>query len=42
MFNHVRDVKGRHNLIMWGWTKLDAHAHSSTNIFKTTTVFSGR
>ena len=25
MFNHMRDVKGRHNLIMWGWTKLDAH-----------------
>ena len=33
------DVKGRHDLITWGWTKLDAHARSNTSVFKTTTVF---
>ena len=42
-FYHARDVKGRHDLITWGWTKLDAHTCSSTSVLKTTTVFfSGR
>ena len=36
----MHDVKGRHNLNMWGWSKLGAHAHSSTSVFKTmSTVF---
>ena len=34
----MHDVKGRHNLITWGWTKLGAHARSGTSVFKTTTV----
>ena len=34
----MHDVKGRHNLITWGWTKLDAHVRSGTSVFKTTTV----
>ena len=43
IFYHVRDVKGRHDLITWGWTKLGTHAHSSTSVLKTTTdFFSGR
>ena len=29
-FYHVCDVKGRHNLIMQGWTKQSAHTCSST------------
>ena len=36
---HVHNVKGRHNLIMYGWTKPGAHACLSTSIFKTTIVF---
>ena len=36
---HMRDIKGRHILITWRWTKLGVHAHSSTSIFKTTRVF---
>ena len=36
---HMRDVKGRHELITRGWTKLDAHAHSNTSVFKTPRVF---
>jgi len=28
-FYHVRDVKGRHDLITRGWTKLGAHARSN-------------
>ena len=32
----MRDIKGIHDLIMWGWTKLGAHACSHTRIFKTT------
>ena len=38
-FYHVCDVKGRHDLITRGWTKLGAHARSSTSIVETTTVF---
>ena len=30
------DVKGKHNLIIWGWTKSGAHIHSNTTVF---TVF---
>ena len=33
------DVKGRHDLITWGWTKFGAHARSNTSIFRTTRVF---
>ena len=33
---HVRDVKGKHDLLIRGWTKSGAHAHSNTTIF---TVF---
>ena len=28
------DVKGRHDLITWGWTKLGAHARSNTSILR--------
>ena len=35
----MRDVKGRHDLLTWGWTKLGAHARSRTSVFKTATVF---
>ena len=35
----MRDVKGRHNLITRGWTKLGAYARSRTSVSKTTTVF---
>ena len=38
-FYHVRDVKGRLDLITRGWTKLGAHARSNTSVFKTTAVF---
>ena len=38
----MRDVKGRYDLITRGWTKLGAHAHSNTSVFKTTTVFFSR
>ena len=31
---HVCDVKGRHHLIKWWLTKLNAHARSSTSVFK--------
>ena len=30
IFYHVRDVKGRHDLITREWTKLGTHAHSRT------------
>ena len=34
------DAKGRHDLITQGLTKVGAHAHLSTSVFKTyTTVF---
>ena len=36
---HVCDVKGRHDLMMHGWTKPCTHACLSVNIFKTTIVF---
>ena len=36
---HMHDVKGRHDLIMWGWTKLLIHACSCTSAFMTATVF---
>ena len=35
----MRDVKGRHDLITQGWTKLGTHTGSKTSVFKTTTVF---
>ena len=35
----MRDVKGRHNLITQGWTKLGTHARSRTSALKTTIVF---
>ena len=35
----MRDVKGRHDLIKQGWTKLGAHTGSKTSVFKNTTVF---
>ena len=35
----MRDVKGRHDLITWGWTKLGSHARSRTSALKTTIVF---
>ena len=38
-FYHMHDIKGRHDLITRGWTKLGAHALSRTSVFKTTTVF---
>ena len=38
-FYYVCDGKGRHDLIMRGWTKLGAHARSNISVFKTTTVF---
>ena len=38
----MRDVKGRHDLITWGWTKLGGHTRSNTSVFKTTTVFFSR
>ena len=38
----MRDVKGRHNLITQGWTKLGTHARSRTRVFKTATVFFSR
>ena len=31
-FYHVCDVKGRHDLIMRGSTKLGTHAHSRTSV----------
>ena len=36
---HVSDVKGKHDLIMRGWTELGAHTCSRTSALKTTTVF---
>ena len=38
-FYHICDVKGRHDLITQGWTKLGAHACSNTSVFKTPRVF---
>ena len=35
----MHDVKGKHNLIMRGWTKSGAHAHSNITVF---TIFFGR
>lgn len=32
-FYHICVVKGRHDLFMLGWSKLDVHTHSSTSIF---------
>ena len=32
-FYHICDVKGRHDLITQGWTKLGAHACSNTSVF---------
>lgn len=34
----VCDVKGRCNLIIWGWTKPDTHTRSSVSAHKTITV----
>ena len=31
-FYHVCDVKGRHDIITWGWTKLGVHACSHTSV----------
>ena len=28
------DVKGKHDLIIQGWTKSGAHTHSNTTVFK--------
>ena len=35
----MRDIKGRHDLITRGWTKLGAHARSNISVFKTPRVF---
>ena len=35
----MRDVKGRHDLILRGWTKQGAHTGSNTSVLKTTKVF---
>ena len=35
----MRDVRNRHNLITWGWTKLGARIRYNTSVFKTTKVF---
>ena len=38
----MHDVEGRHDLIMRGWTEPDAHARSSTSVYKTATMSSFR
>ena len=38
----VHFIKGRHYLIMRGWTKVGTHACSSTSVFKTTIVILGQ
>ena len=30
----MRDIKGRHDLITQGWTKLGTHTRSNTSVFK--------
>ena len=37
-FYHVHDIKGRQDLIMWGWTKLGAHAQAFLSLLQINTV----